>query len=201
MSEERPEKRVSFTIRKVAEDELDQVIEINEHSLPEHYWYGFYKYILDEWGDVFLVAEVNNKIVGYIMNRIEETSDKVLMGLENELENQTKPHEGGPLDRLRRIFDVERATVGHVVSIAVLEGYRRMGIGSALLREAIGLMLNHYDVNSIYLEVRVSNNPAIRLYEKFGFVKARIIRGYYRDGEDAYVMVKRIKPITSGGQA
>jgi len=181
-----------YIIRRATEADIDQVIEVNLRSLPENYWYGFYQYILSEWGDLFLVAEIGNKIVGYIMNRVEETHDRVLMGLENELEPAHK--RSGPLDVFKRVFSGS-ARVGHVISIAVLQEYRRRGIGSALMSEALKIFEKKYDVDSVYLEVRVSNQPAINMYEKFGFVKARIIRGYYRDGEDAYVMVKRLKPI------
>ncbi|PVU69042.1 ribosomal-protein-alanine acetyltransferase [Acidilobus sp. SCGC AC-742_M05] len=179
-------------IRRATEADIDQVIEVNLRSLPENYWYGFYQYVLSEWGDLFLVAEIGGKIVGYMMNRVEETHDRVLMGLENELEPAHK--RSGPLDVFKRVFSGS-ARVGHVISIAVLQEYRRRGIGSALMSEALKIFEEKYDVDSVYLEVRVSNQPAINMYEKFGFVKARIIRGYYRDGEDAYVMVKRLKPI------
>jgi len=181
-----------YIIRRATEADIDQVIEVNLRSLPENYWYGFYQYILSEWGDLFLVAEIGGKIVGYMMNRVEETHDRVLMGLENELEPAHK--RSGPLDVFKRVFSGS-ARVGHVISIAVLQEYRRRGIGSALMSEALKIFEKKYDVDSVYLEVRVSNQPAINMYEKFGFVKARIIRGYYRDGEDAYVMVKRLKPI------
>ncbi len=187
-----------FIIRRAREEDIDQVMEVNLASLPENYWYSFYKYVLDEWGDAFLVAEYNNKIIGYIMNRVEDTHDKVLMGLENEL---TEHKQGsGFLESLRNVFG-EAAKVGHVISIAVLAEYRRRGVGSALMREAIEVLTKEYDVDAIYLEVRVSNEPAIRMYEKFGFVKSRIISHYYRDGEDAYVMVKRIKPVSKAAQA
>ncbi|MFP3161793.1 MAG: N-acetyltransferase [Acidilobus sp.] len=181
-----------YVIRRATEADIDQVIEVNLRSLPENYWYGFYQYVLSEWGDLFLVAEIGGKIVGYMMNRVEETHDRVLMGLENELEPAHK--RSGPLDVFKRVFSGS-ARVGHVISIAVLQEYRRRGIGSALMSEALKIFEKKYDVDSVYLEVRVSNQPAINMYEKFGFVKARIIRGYYRDGEDAYVMVKRLKPI------
>jgi ribosomal-protein-alanine N-acetyltransferase len=184
-----------YIIRRATEADIDQVIEVNLRSLPENYWYGFYQYILSEWGDLFLVAEIGGKIVGYMMNRVEETHDRVLMGLENELEPAHK--RSGPLDVFKRVFSGS-ARVGHVISIAVLQEYRRRGIGSALMSEALKIFEKKYDVDSVYLEVRVSNQPAINMYEKFGFVKARIIRGYYRDGEDAYVMVKRLKPIPEG---
>ena len=57
----------------------------------------------------------------------------------------------------------------------------------------------------IYLEVRVSNFPAINLYRKLGYEVVRRIRGYYADGEDAYVMswkvtdenLKRIERLVS----
>jgi ribosomal-protein-alanine N-acetyltransferase len=181
-----------YIIRRATEADIDQVIEVNLRSLPENYWYGFYQYVLSEWGDLFLVAEIGGKIVGYMMNRVEETHDRVLTGLENELELAHK--HSGPLDVFKRVFSGS-ARVGHVISIAVLQEYRRRGIGSALMSEALKIFEEKYDVDSVYLEVRVSNQPAINMYEKFGFVKARIIRGYYRDGEDAYVMVKRLKPI------
>ncbi|MCC6033023.1 MAG: ribosomal-protein-alanine acetyltransferase, partial [Desulfurococcaceae archaeon] len=39
---------------------------------------------------------------------------------------------------------------------------------------------------------RVSNEPAIRLYEKLGFRKVQRIRFYYLDGEDAWLMAKEV---------
>ena len=178
-------------MRRATEEDLDHVIEVNLRSLPENYWYGFYKYVLSEWGDLFLVAEADGRVIGYIMNRVEETHDRVLMGLENELESAKRSN---PLEALVRAFS-QPARVGHVISIAVLQEYRRRGIGSALMSEALRVFRERYDVDAVYLEVRVSNQPAINMYERFGFVKARLVKGYYRDGEDAYVMVKRMKPV------
>jgi len=66
-----------------------------------------------------------------------------------------------------------------------------MGIGEALLKEALRAMAEYYSVKECYLEVRVSNLPAISLYKKLGFEVERIIKGYYADGENAYLM--RIK--------
>ncbi|MEO0143445.1 MAG: ribosomal protein S18-alanine N-acetyltransferase [candidate division WOR-3 bacterium] len=68
----------------------------------------------------------------------------------------------------------------HIKSIAVHPDYRKMGIGKALLREIMKYQ------KDIYLEVRVSNEPAIRLYESLGFRKIAILKSYYSDGEDAY---------------
>jgi len=172
-------------IRRARKDDIPAVMSVNLRSLPENYWYGFYEYILNNWGDAFLVAEVDGVIVGYAMSRVEETGDPVLMGLVDE--------DGNPL-----IFGwVEPKRVGHLVSIAVLREYRGRGIGSALLQETIDVLRSRYDVESVFLEVRVSNRPAISLYKKFGFQIVRRIPHYYRDGEDAYVMVLRLKPVTT----
>jgi len=49
---------------------------------------------------------------------------------------------------------------------------------------------NYYDTTEVYLEVRVSNTPAISLYEKLGFRVVGRIPRYYSDGEDAYIMAR-----------
>jgi len=49
-----------------------------------------------------------------------------------------------------------------------------------------------YSGKECYLEVRVSNTPGVGLYSKLGFKITRTIRGYYADGEDAYVMNKKL---------
>ena len=183
-------RNLQATIRCASEGDISSIMEVNMRTLPENYWYGFYKYILERWGDLFLVAEIKGSIVGYIMNRVEDTRDPVLYGRENELMKYERRGKLGVIVKSIRSTFLESHKVGHVISIAVLPEHRKKGIGSSLLGEAIRLMKAKYDVDAVYLEVRVSNYDAINLYEKFGFRKARIIRSYYRDGEDAYVMVK-----------
>jgi ribosomal-protein-alanine N-acetyltransferase len=45
-----------------------------------------------------------------------------------------------------------------------------------------------YGAGEGYLEVRVSNEPAIELYSRLSFQKVKRNYGYYMDGEDAWVM-------------
>jgi ribosomal-protein-alanine N-acetyltransferase len=76
---------------------------------------------------------------------------------------------------------------GHVVSVAVLDEYRKKGIGKVLVEESInGVKIKKCD--EFYLEVRCSNTDAVRLYERLGFVIRQQLNAYYRDGEDAYLM-------------
>tara|TARA_B100000378_G_C17793064_1_gene324534 strand:- start:279 stop:572 length:294 start_codon:yes stop_codon:yes gene_type:complete len=76
---------------------------------------------------------------------------------------------------------------GHVVSIAVADTYRGKGFGKILANEAIKGVEQRQCVE-MYLEVRCSNNEAVRLYEKLGFTIRQNLKTYYRDGEDAYLM-------------
>jgi len=68
----------------------------------------------------------------------------------------------------------------HIKSIAVHPNYRNKGIAKALIKEVMKLK------KDIYLEVRVSNEIAIKLYENLGFKKIKTIKKFYSNGEDAY---------------
>ncbi len=77
---------------------------------------------------------------------------------------------------------------GHIMSIAVDPEYRGNGIGKALMLEVMERLVKK-GAQYIGLEVRVSNERAIKLYEGLGFRKVKRIIGYYADGEDAYYMM------------
>jgi ribosomal-protein-alanine N-acetyltransferase len=112
----------------------------------------------------FVVAnQVGKGVIGYIMGRIETG-----------------------FSELKR-FSLTRK--GHVVSIAVLPESRNKGVASSLLNKALE-GFREYKVSEIFLEVRESNKIAIDLYQKFGFNVSRQVKGYYRDGETAYIMTK-----------
>ena len=78
----------------------------------------------------------------------------------------------------------------HVMNIAVAPEHRRRGIARSLMERLFEVTAR--DARRGYtLEVRVSNEAAIRLYEELGFKTRGIRRGYYTDNrEDALVMWK-----------
>ncbi|MBI2302994.1 MAG: GNAT family N-acetyltransferase [Armatimonadetes bacterium] len=79
--------------------------------------------------------------------------------------------------------------VGEIISLAVLEPYRRQGLARLLMADLVGF-LETRGMGEIYLQVAVSNTPAQELYNDLGFtVKDRLPR-YYVDGEDAWLMVR-----------
>jgi Acetyltransferases len=75
----------------------------------------------------------------------------------------------------------------------VLEEFRGKGIGTALMKRSVQSMKEEYGAEEVYLEVRISNAPAIHLYEKLGFKKVKVLRNYYVDGEDAFLMAIQLK--------
>lgn len=76
----------------------------------------------------------------------------------------------------------------HIVSLAVREPLRRLGLGELLLMAAVELSMARR-AQRVTLEARVSNLPAHALYEKYGFAKVGVRRRYYSDNnEDAYIM-------------
>lgn len=76
----------------------------------------------------------------------------------------------------------------HITNIAVSPDFRRNHIGEALLIRIIDECYKNM-VKFITLEVRISNKPAISLYEKYGFKTLGVRKGYYQDNnEDALIM-------------
>lgn len=77
---------------------------------------------------------------------------------------------------------------GEIVSIAVKPDCLRQGIGNKLMKELLKEGRRN-GVCRFFLEVRVSNTPAISLYEKYGFSICGTRKNYYPElHEDAYVM-------------
>jgi ribosomal-protein-alanine N-acetyltransferase len=163
-------------------DDIAQVADIERESFPSM------------WPQTAYRRELSNKIARYA----------VLTELRGE---PIDPQEqsGGIWGALRRIVGGDQAAgpgeyllgfigiwlmVGeaHVVTVAVRDAFRRMGIGERLLIASTEQAME-YDQEAMTLEVRASNDAAQRLYEKYGFARAGLRKRYYTDNnEDAVVM-------------
>lgn len=81
---------------------------------------------------------------------------------------------------------------GDITNVAVLEDFRRMGIGS-LLMEAVIDKSKKLGLSIITLEVRSSNISAQGLYKKYGFEVIGVRKRYYSDNnEDALIMTREL---------
>ncbi|WP_457614976.1 ribosomal protein S18-alanine N-acetyltransferase [Methanopyrus sp.] len=146
-------------VRRAKKSDIPEVVRIEERAFPKSPYPTYvFLYNLSNNPDGFLVAEVEGKVVGYIIFEL-------------------RPWLGE----------------GHIVSIAVHPDYRRAGIGTVLMREAERRILEA-GYETVRLEVRESNFPARRFYERLGYGEERREHGYYSDGETAVIMVKRLKP-------
>ena len=78
---------------------------------------------------------------------------------------------------------------GLIASIAVSPNYKRMGIGSTLMRAALDYLIGK--VREVKLQVSVTNTAAIDLYIKFFFRETGRIQRYYPNGDDALLMTRQ----------
>ncbi len=80
-----------------------------------------------------------------------------------------------------------------ITTIGVDRFYQGQGYGKLLMNSMIEYAKKH-GCTSMTLEVRVSNEVAIGLYESCGFEKKAIRKNYYQDNhEDAYLMLKELE--------
>lgn len=155
-----------YEIRKFTEQDLERVVEINRKCLPENYTSSFFLELYRANPEAFLVAEKGGSVVGYVMCRVEH-------GFSN-------------------FSRFKLARKGHVVSLAVLPEHRLKGLATLLMLKVLENLYEKYACHEVYLEVRVSNQPAIKLYRKLGFRESKTIPHYYIDGENALLMVRRL---------
>ena len=155
--------KVNYKIREFDPKDIDVVMTINRSTLPENYPEQFFLGLYYHAPKAFLVAILDEVIVGYIMCRVER-------GISS--------------------FGKLPVKKGHIVSVAVATEYRHRGIGSGLIKAGMEGM-HSYGAVEFFLEVRKANEEAVSVYESLGYELKRILKGYYRDGADAYLMVKK----------
>jgi ribosomal-protein-alanine N-acetyltransferase len=91
------------------------------------------------------------------------------------------------------------AAEAHLLNLCVAEHLRRRGFGKWLVQHLLG-QARSAGADRIYLEVRPTNQAALELYRKAGFVELGIRRKYNRSlagREDAMVLVRRLNEITA----
>ena len=155
-----------FNVRKAEPTDIPEIMRINLDTLPENYPEYFFRQILERYPEAFYVAETEGKVVGYIMCRMEG-------GISN--------------------FGLRWVRRGHIVSVAVLQEYRRQKLASELITNSMKSLETVYAAKEVILEVRVTNRAAVKLYDKLGYKRIRTLRTYYRNGEDAQLMAIKLK--------
>lgn len=187
---------VRYAVRPMRLEDVRQVEQIDRECFPTQWpTLSFGRQLLTNSLSHYLVVHEPS-------HERPETSDAAPACAEHRLK-----------ERLRHFFEPQKALQGaptqrvigmvgfwvmageaHISTIAVRQAHRRQGLGELLLLSAIELAQT-LDTQVITLEVRASNTAAQRLYEKYGFYRTGIRRGYYSDREDAVIMTT--EPITT----
>lgn len=76
-----------------------------------------------------------------------------------------------------------------IYNLVVSKSYKRRGIGTALINE-MKRMMRVNGITELYLEVRVSNEPAILLYKNLGFQPVGVRKNYYSNPREDAVVLK-----------
>jgi ribosomal-protein-alanine N-acetyltransferase len=169
-------------IRPMTANDIAQVMDIERESFPSM------------WPQTAYRRELQNKVARYFViterRDHEEAEGAQNTGLWRALRrmvgNDDAPADGDHVLGFIGLW----LLVGeaHIVTVAVRESYRRLGIGERLLIAAIEMALE-FDQEALTLEVRKSNDAAQLLYEKYGFNRVGLRRRYYTDNnEDAVLM-------------
>ena len=185
---------MTFYVRQMQREDVAQVNEIDREAFPT------------QWPPPDYKRELQNPLARLIVVCDDSRPDG-----EGEAEAKGDHRSSGFTSALRRLFFPWRSSgdtsspqprhhiVGfagiwvmadeaHITNIAVHSRYQRQGIGELLLISIIGLSAQ-MNASIVTLEVRVSNIPAQRLYQKYGFVEVGTRPGYYTDNrEDALIM-------------
>lgn len=74
---------------------------------------------------------------------------------------------------------------GHLLKIYLNDDYRGLGLAEKLLNECI----KQLGLKEVFLEVGETNLRAGKFYEKMGFKKVHLAKGFYSDGENAWLML------------
>jgi [ribosomal protein S18]-alanine N-acetyltransferase len=81
--------------------------------------------------------------------------------------------------------------IARILMLSVNNNNRKQGIGSALLKKFLSEMKNH-EIKQVELEMRTTNEGALKFYIKQGFILREKLQHFYQNGEDAYSMSKEL---------
>ena len=144
--------RNNVIISNMEIQDLNLIANNLETDFDDFWNYNVFKEELTNGNSKYLVAKIDNEIVGFA-------------GI---------------------IPVLDEADISNIV---VNKNFRNQKIGSSLLEALIDLAIS-FNIKIINLEVRKSNVPAIKLYEKYGFEVCGIRKNYYNNTEDAILMKK-----------
>jgi peptide alpha-N-acetyltransferase len=86
-------------------------------------------------------------------------------------------------------------TRGYIGMLAVDPRYRKRGIASILVKRVLDRMKN-YGTDECVLEAEITNQGALKLYRRLGFVRTKLLHNYYLSGSDAFRLKLFFTPLS-----
>jgi len=186
-----------LAVRPMRLDDIPQVIEIERESFPTMWPPTAYKRELEQnrLAHYIVAVERNPEVAPAPSPEGSEyhgAFGRLFGELRHILGSEDERDLPPPQQRAELITGVigvwMLADEAHIVTVAVRESHRRRGIAELLLICAIQVA-QAKEQALVTLECRVSNRPALALYDKYGFQKMGLRPRYYSDNhEDAYVL-------------
>ncbi|OTA95980.1 hypothetical protein M434DRAFT_393273 [Hypoxylon sp. CO27-5] len=134
-------------------------------DLSEPYSIYVYRYFLYQWAHLCYMAlnPVDSSLIGVIICKLEHHASH-----------------SPPTHR------------GYIAMLAVSSAFRGHGIATTLVKMAIDAMAER-NADEVVLETEETNIPAMRLYERLGFLRSKKLHRYYLNGNSAYRLVLLLK--------
>lgn len=181
----------------VTKDNIGQLRRMNFDLFPVRYNDKFYGDILAK-ADTQLIrlAYHSDFLVGSVCCRLEnyKTVEPTETESKSKRKEKKKDKEEDAEKPMKRLY---------IMTLGVLNAYRRYGIGTRLLNHVIQYARESDKVDEIFLHVQVSNTVALKFYERFGFKVVSTIKNYYKriEPSDCFLVTRRFDKETKPAEA
>lgn len=150
-------------------------------DLSEPYSIYVYRYFLYQWGELCYMVNTFSHFPAqssYNQQALDTQTDTLIGVIVCKLET----HQSHSPPTLR----------GYIAMLAVSSSYRNYGIATTLVRKALDAMIEK-GADEVVLETEETNVPAMKLYERLGFIRSKKLHRYYLNGSSAYRLVLQLK--------
>ncbi|KAG9246000.1 acyl-CoA N-acyltransferase [Calycina marina] len=148
-----------------------------KEDLSEPYSIYVYRYFLYQWGDLCYMAIPPT-------SSFSPNNPAVPPSLPGVVVCKLEPHTSHSSPTLR----------GYIAMLAVSAKWRNHGIATELVKRAIDAMRER-GADEVVLETEEENVPAMKLYERLGFLRSKKLHRYYLNGSSAYRLILHLKEV------
>lgn len=153
-----------YTIEPMKVEDLKEVLAIEKAVFPHPWSENFFRLIISDKNNYMVTIKLDGRVIGYGGYHL----------LKNDVEF--------------RLMNKRYDFVVHIINISIAPDFQGKGYGTILMNYLLEDARSR-GVEFAYLEVRPSNERAISLYRRFGFMIVGIIENYYpQEMENALVM-------------